>query len=130
MPRAELAKLYGAADVFVFPSKSETFGLVMLEAMSTGTPVAAYPVDGPLEVLGAGGRADGRRDGGVLHEDLQHAYYGALSVPRTEARSRALNFSWAHAAELFESCLVRANCPEASMKLDVHQGANAPGSRR
>lgn len=128
MPRSELAKLYAAADVFVFPSKSETFGLVMLEAMSAGTPVAAYPVDGPLEVLGAGGSADGRRDGGVLHEDLQRAYYGALAVPRAEARSRALDFSWAHAAALFESCLVRTNCPEASMNLDAHQGVTAPGS--
>ena len=100
----------------------------MLEVMSAGTPVAAYPVDGPLEVLGAGGSADGRRDGGVLHEDLQRAYYGALAVPRAEARSRALDFSSAHAAALFESCLVRTNCPEASMNLDAHQGVTAPGS--
>lgn len=106
MPRAELAKLYAAADVFVFPSKSETFGLVMLEAMSAGTPVAAYPVDGPLEVLGAGGTPDGRREGGVLHANLQCAYYGALAVPRAEARARALAFTWSHAAGLFESHLV------------------------
>ena len=51
LAREELAKVYAAADVFVFPSKSETFGLVLLEAMACGTPVAAYPVDGPLEVM-------------------------------------------------------------------------------
>ena len=118
MPRSELAKLYAAADVFVFPSKSETFGLVMLEAMSTGTPVAAYPVDGPLEVLGKGNKPDGRREGGVLHEDLQRAYYGALAVPRAEARLRALKFSWTQAATLFESFLVpsRASSSFKSLK--------------
>ena len=115
MSRSELARLYAAADVFVFPSKSETFGLVMLEAMATGTPVAAYPVDGPLEVLGKGGKPDGRRDGGVLNENLRTAYYGALAVPRSEARLRALDFSWTHAAALFESFLVPIQ-PSSSFK--------------
>ncbi len=105
MPRDELAKVYAAADVFVFPSRSETFGLVMLEAMATGTPVAAYPVDGPLEVLGKG---DGSCHGGVMEADLQQACYSALAVPRHQARQRALDFSWAHAAQLFESYLVAA----------------------
>ena len=105
LSRPDLAKVYAAADVFVFPSKSETFGLVMLEAMATGTPVAAYPVDGPLEVLG---RADGTCHGGVLDADLRQAFYGALAVPRIEARLRSQEFSWAHAAHLFESYLVSA----------------------
>ena len=110
LPRHELAKVYAAADVFVFPSRSETFGLVMLEAMATGTPVAAYPVDGPLEVLcKAGGTDDGLHHGGVLHADLQQACYKALAVPRHEARLRALDFSWAHAAQLFGSFLISAN---------------------
>jgi glycosyltransferase involved in cell wall biosynthesis len=109
LSRPELATVYAAADVFVFPSRSETFGLVMLEAMATGTPVAAYPVDGPLEVLGkAGGVDDGVHHGGVLNADLQRACYMALAVPRQEARLRALDFSWAHAAQLFESFLVSA----------------------
>jgi glycosyltransferase involved in cell wall biosynthesis len=110
LPRQELVKVYSAADVFVFPSRSETFGLVMLEAMATGTPVAAYPVDGPLEVLSkAGGMDDGLYHGGVLDADLQQACYKALAVPRHEARLRALDFSWAHAAQLFDGFLVSAH---------------------
>ncbi|MES2191661.1 MAG: glycosyltransferase family 1 protein [Pseudomonadota bacterium] len=105
MPRDELARVYAAADVFVFPSRSETFGLVMLEAMASGTPVAAYPVDGPLEVLG---KSDGSCHGGVMHEDLQQACYGALAVPRQQARLRALDFSWTQATQLFEAYLVSA----------------------
>jgi glycosyltransferase involved in cell wall biosynthesis len=104
--RSALAEIYASADVFVFPSRSETFGLVMLEAMSTGTPVAAYPVDGPLEVLG---KPDEPSPGGVLDKDLRKAWRSASAVPRVEARHRALSFSWAHAAQLFESFLVPAD---------------------
>jgi len=110
LPRQELAKVYSAADVFVFPCRSETFGLVMLEAMATGTPVAAYPVDGPLEVLcKAGGADNGEHHGGVLDADLQKACYRALTVPRQEARLRALDFSWTQAAQLFDSFLVTSH---------------------
>jgi glycosyltransferase involved in cell wall biosynthesis len=107
LPRPELAKVYAAADLFVFPSHADTFGLVMVEAMATGTPVAAYPVDGPLEVLG---RRDeqGRSLGGAMHEDLQQACFSALVVSRHEARARALDFSWSHATALFASFLVPA----------------------
>ena len=127
VPRDELAKIYAAADVFVFPSRSETFGLVMLEAMATGTPVAAYPVDGPLEVLG---KPDGSCHGGVMHADLKAACHGALAVPRHEARARALNFSWVQAAQLFEGHLVaaRGNSPRSSGKIavTVSDGAVTP----
>jgi glycosyltransferase involved in cell wall biosynthesis len=102
LPRDELARVYAAADVFVMPSKSETLGLVMLEAMACGTPVAAYPVEGPLEVVGAPAK------GGVLHMDLAAAWYKALATPRHEARARALDFSWAHASRLFIGHLVPA----------------------
>ena len=76
LDREELAKVYAAADVFVFPSKTDTFGLVLLEAMACGLPVAAYPVTGPRDVIG-----DSKA--GVLHEDLRTACLGGA-----EARSR------------------------------------------
>jgi len=103
LPRAQLAKVYAAADVFVFPSRHETFGLVMLEAMACGTPVAAFPVDGPLQVLGDG---DGQAMGGVLSEDLSAAVQQCLHVPRTEARRRAESFGWPQTVEMFVSHLV------------------------
>lgn len=106
LARTELAQVYAASDVFVFPSKSETFGLVMLEAMSSGTPVAAYPVDGPLEVLG---QTNGASQGGVMHANLLVAAEQALTGSRLAARNRAVEFSWAHAAQLFVRHLVYAN---------------------
>ena len=105
LTREELAKVYAAADVFVFPSKSETFGLVLLEAMACGTPVAAYPVDGPLEVLC---NSQGISQGGSLDVDLLSGVNQALTLPRCEARQRAVQFSWKNAAKIFENHLVAA----------------------
>ena len=79
LDREELAKVYAAADVFVFPSKTDTFGLVLLEAMACGLPVAAYPVTGPRDVI-----ADSKA--GVLDEDLRAACLGALELDREDAR--------------------------------------------
>lgn len=108
LPREELARLYAAADLFVFPSHADTFGLVMAEAMACGTPVAAYPVDGPLEVLGRHHPQGRGRLGGVMHDDLQQACFAALAVPRHEARQRAEDFSWRETARQFLGYLVPA----------------------
>ncbi len=90
----QLAEVYAAADVFVFPSKTDTFGLVLLEAMACGLPVAAYPVTGPIDVLG-------NSSAGVMHEDLRIACMEALRIPRETARAHAEKFSWKAASEQF-----------------------------
>ena len=89
---AELARLYRSADVMVFPSVTDTFGLVIAEAMACGTPVAAFPVPGPIDVIGASG-------GGVLHTDLREACLQALALPRDLVRRRAEQFSWPAATD-------------------------------
>jgi glycosyltransferase involved in cell wall biosynthesis len=89
----ELARTYASSDVFVFPSKADTFGLVMLEALACGTPVAAYPVPGPLDVIG-------ESPAGALDHDLQRACERALSIPRPVARQYAEQFSWRASADL------------------------------
>jgi glycosyltransferase involved in cell wall biosynthesis len=117
LPRQELAKLYASADVFVFPSLADTFGLVMVEAMACGTPVAAFPADGPLTVLGRPRDEGSGSLGGTMHEDLQKACFASLAVSRFDARERALDFSWAQAAQLFAGFLVparQARAPGAS----------------
>lgn len=101
VPRQELGRVYSGADVFVFPSLSETFGLVMLEAMACGTPVAAYPVAGPLDVVGDSA-------GGVLDADLRSAALRALALPRAGARARALEFDWSGVCRQFVQHLVPA----------------------
>jgi glycosyltransferase involved in cell wall biosynthesis len=94
LQQEELAKVYAAADVFVFPSKTDTFGLVLLEAMACGLPVAAYPVTGPIDVLGDS-------DAGVMRENLQEACLLALRIPKESARKHAEKFSWQAASEQF-----------------------------
>ncbi len=96
MAQPALARLYCAADVFVFPSRTDTFGLVMLEALACGTPVAAYPVQGPLDVIGGAGV-------GVLHEDLRTAALAALKIDRQRCRAFALTRSWTAATAEFLS---------------------------
>lgn len=91
----ELAQVYASADVFVFPSKTDTFGLVLLEAMACGLPVAAYPVTGPLDVIGDSTAA------GVMHEDLRTACLQALKLRREDAVAHARKFSWRAATEQF-----------------------------
>lgn len=90
----DLARHFASADVFVFPSRTDTFGLVLLEAMASGVPVAAFPVTGPIDVV-----ADGRS--GVLDWDLARAAEKALALDRAAVRAHALTYSWRRAAELF-----------------------------
>jgi len=90
----ELAQYYAAADVFVFPSRTDTFGLVMLEALSCGVPVAAYPVTGPVDVIGDSGV-------GVLNENLGLAIQQALRIPAEKCREYALQYSWQAVARMF-----------------------------
>jgi glycosyltransferase involved in cell wall biosynthesis len=98
LSQAELAKVYAAADVFVFPSRTDTFGLVLLEALACGLPVAAYPVTGPVDVLADGGA-------GAMNEDLREACLDALKIDRGHARAWAERFSWRAASEQFASHL-------------------------
>ena len=96
-----LARAYAGADVFVFPSLTDTFGLVILESLACGTPVAAFPVTGPKDVLaGAGGKV------GAVNEDLRIAALEALDADRAACRAHAERFSWRACAETFLSHLV------------------------
>ncbi|MGD9921652.1 MAG: glycosyltransferase family 4 protein [Pseudorhodoplanes sp.] len=92
--RDELAAIYSAADVFVFPSRTDTFGLVMLEALSCGIPVAAYPVPGPLDVIGDA-------PVGALDDDLRAACLRALGIDRTVCRAFASRMTWDRCARMF-----------------------------
>ena len=93
----ELAAAYRSADVLVFPSRTDTFGLVMAEALACGTPVAAYPVAGPLDVI------DGRV--GAMAEDLDEAIAAALTRDRRLCAAYAARFSWPASARQFLGAL-------------------------
>ncbi len=93
-----LAEAYAAADCFVFPSKTDTFGLVLIEALASGTPVAAYPVQGPLDVIGDA-------PVGKLDNNLRTACLEALKADRTACLDYAAHFSWAACTNQFLSNL-------------------------
>ncbi|MBE9603801.1 glycosyltransferase family 1 protein [Acetobacteraceae bacterium H6797] len=96
----KLAASYAGADVFVFPSRTDTFGLVLLEALAAGTPVAAYPVTGPKDVIGDQGV-------GALDEDLRAACLRALTMDRAHCRRYAEGWSWEECARRFRTALVK-----------------------
>ncbi|OYR19108.1 glycosyltransferase family 4 protein [Brucella thiophenivorans] len=93
-----LAQAYASADVFVFPSRTDTFGLVLLEAISTGLPVAAFPVPGSKDVIGATGA-------GVLSEDLRAAALQALEMSEFNPEELLKPFTWEACADIFENVL-------------------------
>ncbi|MBY0612191.1 MAG: glycosyltransferase family 1 protein [Beijerinckiaceae bacterium] len=90
----DLARVYAASDVFVFPSLTDTFGIVLLEALAAGVPVAAFPVTGPKDALGDS-------DIAVLDTDLRKAALAALNIPRERCRAFALGKTWAESARQF-----------------------------
>lgn len=108
-----LVRYYASADVFVLPSRTETFGLVMLEALACGLPVAALPVPGPLDVI-AGSRA------GVLDWDLRAAAMAALKVPGEICRSHAERFSWQTSIEQFLNHVVPVRAPSGNRIFATH----------
>lgn len=101
---SELVSYMTAADAFVFPSRTDTYGLVMLEALACGTPVAAYPVPGPIDVI-----QDPRV--GELNEDLGAAAIRCLSLDTKDCRRYALDFSWNNSARQFVENLARIKLP-------------------
>ena len=94
--------------MFVFPSRTDTFGIVMIEAMASGLPVAAYPVPGPIDVVGPGA--------GVLDEDLRAACLKALTLSREQAREHSMRFTWKESARQF---LENIEASRSDLKLKV-----------
>ncbi len=102
---SDLARYYADADVMVFPSRTDTFGLVIIEAMATGTPVAAYPVTGPVDIIP-------RSNAGIIDDDLQKACLAALKLDRAQVAKYAKKYSWDSVAKSFVDLLV----PEVEAK--------------
>ncbi len=91
---SDLAAIYASADVFVFPSRTDTYGIVLLEALASGLPIAAFPAPGPRDVIGTS-------KVGVLAEDLRAAAVAALTFSSSTCRELALRHTWARSAEQF-----------------------------
>ena len=102
---AELAGAYAGADVFVFPSRTDTFGLVMIEALASGTPVAAFPVSGPIDIVTAAT--------GALNDDLDAAISHALTRDRGDCATYGGTYTWDASAAQFVAALVPATEPLA-----------------
>lgn len=119
MAGEELASAYRAADAFVFPSRTDTFGLVVIEALACGLPVAAFPVAGPLDILGAHGRGpadDLPATVGALDEDLSIAIQRALTLDRQAAAVVGARFSWDRATDQFLAALTLATAGKAKAR--------------
>lgn len=116
MAGEELASAFRTADCFVFPSRTDTFGLVVIEALASGLPVAAYPVPGPIDILGPEGRGiDGELPApvGALDKDLSRAVARALQCGRADAAAYAQAYSWERATDQFLAALQGATARKA-----------------
>ena len=116
----ELASAYRAADCFVFPSLTDTFGLVVIEALACGTPVAAFPVAGPIDILGPGGRGvdlPRSRPGGAVDTCLAHAITAALKLSRADAAALGALHSWKHATDQFLAAIEHARDKHHALRL-------------
>jgi glycosyltransferase involved in cell wall biosynthesis len=119
----DLARHYAAADVFVFPSRTDTFGLVVLKALASGLPVAAYPVTGPKDIIGDSGV-------GVLDEDLGRAARAALRIDPVHCRDHALGWRWERCVERLSDLLEEiAGCGTAAAAGDRLPSCLGPGGR-
>jgi glycosyltransferase involved in cell wall biosynthesis len=107
----DLAAHLAAADVFVFPSRTDTFGLVLIEALASGVPVAAFPVQGPVDIIDNGVT-------GFLDEDLAKAAQAALALKPEACRAAALNYTWEASTQQFLSHLnpLRPVATETTLK--------------
>jgi glycosyltransferase involved in cell wall biosynthesis len=95
----ELASYYANADVFIFPSRADTFGIVMIEALACGTPVAAYPVTGPIDVVE-------QNESGFLDENLSNAIASCLELDRDIVYVKSFKWSWENCWKIFKNNLV------------------------
>jgi glycosyltransferase involved in cell wall biosynthesis len=108
-----LASAYASADVFVFPSRTDTFGLVMIEALACGTPVAAFPVPGPLDVL--------TPETGVMDENLDAAIASALRLDPAACAAYGSGFSWETSARQFRTALEPIGVAPEKVEQQRHQ---------
>jgi glycosyltransferase involved in cell wall biosynthesis len=118
----ELASAYAAADVFVFPSRTDTFGLVLIEALACGLPVAAFPVSGPLDIIGPCGQGVNSELGrpvGCLDEDLTAAIKNALRCDPSGAAAYGRSFDWEKCTDQFVTALTEAATITAKAARDV-----------
>lgn len=123
----ELSRCYSAADAFVFPSRTDTFGLVMLKAMACGVPVAAFPVSGPLDVFGATGPVDAAH--GVLDTDLKQAALQALGKSPEACRAFAERYAWDAVTDQFVANIVTIGTGQAIPAPAVRaQALETPGA--
>jgi glycosyltransferase involved in cell wall biosynthesis len=123
MTGVDLAECYASADAFVFPSRTDTFGMVLLEAMASGLPVAALPVTGPADVVVP-------NETGILSEDLRAAALAALQLDRARVRAQAAQFGWERAARLFLANITLACVKEPARRQRLRALRLAKTSRR